>query len=108
MTMKLTRGDVYRKVDWPAGTTSEAIPLQDCVLAGVIFPATFSGTAVTFTGSHDGVTFTAINDANGAVSMTMVQAKAYKLPADVMAFPWIKMVGTSQGSDRILYVTRKN
>ncbi len=91
-----------------AGTVSTAINISNAVTGGIQFPNTFAGTSVTFQVSYDGVTYVALNDSSGAVSMTMVQAKAYALPASVMAFPFFKVVSTAQAGDVVFHVTRKN
>ena len=100
---------ISTSVTLPAGTVSNALPIEDFVTGGFILPATFTGTAITFQVSADGTTFVALNDSSGAVSLTVAQGKGYALPASVMGFRFLKFVsGSSEGADRTIQVVLKS
>lgn len=87
-----------------SGTKSGGIDLRNATVAGYILPATFTGTGMTFEVSADGVTYTA----HSASSVTVAQGKAYAFPAEVMAFPWVKLVsGSTESAQRTIAITRK-
>lgn len=92
-----------------SGTKTDAIDLRGCSRLGFALPATFTGTAISFEVSHDNVTFQALNDDSGAVSMTVAQAKSYTVSdADgVGVWPWVKLVsGSTEGAERLITVVR--
>lgn len=92
------------------GTTSTVIDLVDAITAGVVLPAAFTGTALTFQVSHDGTTFQALTDQYGnAVSMTVAQGKSYTIPNEVAPWPFAKIVsGSSEAAARTLWIVRKH
>lgn len=97
-----------------AGTVSTAIDLRGARGFGFALPATFTGTAITFQVSHDNVTFQALNDDSGAVSMTVAQGKSYTAPRPDStsggpgAWPYVKLVsGSTEGAERSIVVVRE-
>lgn len=97
-----------------AGTKSASIDLRDCRNFGFALPATFTGTAITFEVSHNNVTFQALNDDSGAVSMTVAQGKSYTAPRPDStsggpgAWPYVKLVsGSTEGTERSIVVVRE-
>lgn len=85
-------------------TTSDAVNVGVAEYIGFILPAAFTGTGMTFQVSHNGVDFTLHSEA----SMTVAQGRAYRLPANVAVFPWIRFVsGSAEGGARSIVVTRK-
>jgi hypothetical protein len=84
-------------------TTSDAIDLQGRPLVGMILPAAFTGSTITFTISVDNSTFTAVyNTANTQLSVTVTQGRAYLFsPGDLVGVRYLKLVsGSSEGADR--------
>jgi len=91
-----------------SGTKTDAIEIKASVAFGVALPATFTGTALTFEVSTDNVTYQALHNTSGAVSLTVAQGKSYALPAELTAWPWFKIVsGSTEGSARSLVIVRK-
>lgn len=92
-----------------AGTKSTSIDLVDAITAGIVLPAAFTGTTITFETSHDDVTFQALTDKYGnAVTMTVAQGKSYTLPDEVAPWPFVKLVsGSAEGGDRTIRVVNK-
>lgn len=92
------------------GTTSTAIDLSSLGFVGFILPSAFTGTAITFTGSIDNSTFTALyNSSNSAYSITVAASRYYMLnPADFMGSRYIKLVSnaTEGGARTISVITR--
>lgn len=91
-------------------TTSSALDLSTNGFVGFIMPAAFTGTAVTFTGSIDNSTFTALyNSDNSAFSITVSAARYYCLwPADFLGMRYVKIVSnaTEGGARTITVITR--
>lgn len=84
-------------------TTSDSIDLQGRGLVGLILPAAFTGSAITFQMSLDGSTFYNVyNAANTQLSMTVTQGRAYLFnPGDLLSVRYIKLVsGSSEGGNR--------
>lgn len=92
------------------GTTSTVIDLSSLGFVGIIFPAAFTGTAITFQGSVDNSTFTALyNSSNTAYSITVAASRYYMLnPADFMGSRYIKIVSnaTEGGTRTLTTITR--
>ena len=89
--------------------TSEVIGNVGSKSVGIIL-GTMTSTALTFTVSteRDG-TFVALNNTSGAVSLTVASSKAYKLPDDLIPFPYFKLVfGSSEAAERTVTVVRKS
>jgi len=93
-----------------SGTKSAAIPLNGFVPVGIYFPATFTGTAVTFEAcdTEDG-TYRPVYNSAGAVSYTIAQARFYALdPKDFAGINFLKIVsGATEGAERTLVVALK-
>ena len=88
-----------------SGTVSSALDLQGRALVGFLLPAAFTGTAVTFQVSADGVTYTAVyNTSNSALSATVTQGREYALsPTDLLTAQYVKLVsGSSEGAARTI------
>jgi len=94
-----------------SGTTSGAIDLQGMALVGLILPATFTGTALTFSVCDTlAGTYTPLYDAsNSAVSMTVAQGRAYAVdPANFQGIQFIKIVSNAtEGSARTIICSTK-
>lgn len=93
-----------------SGTVSTAFSAAGFESFGVVLPATFTGTTLTFQVSADGSTYQALDNGSGsAVSITVAQAKSYALPAGLTAWPYFKIVsGSTEGSARSLVVVAKS
>ncbi len=88
-----------------SGTKSTAIDLTNATLAGYILPAAFTGTGMTFEVCD---TATGTFTPHAAASVTVAQGKAYAFPAEVMAFPWVKLVsGSTEAAARAIVIVRK-
>lgn len=90
--------------------TSDAVPSGSATAFGLQLPATFTGTAITFTVSGDkGTTYQTLYDVtNTAVSMTVAQGRSYDLPAELATWTHFKIVsGSAEGGARTLYVVAK-
>jgi hypothetical protein len=76
---------------------------------GVVVPAAFTGTALTFEVSADGVTFQPLHGTDGnAVSLTVAQGRSYPLPSAVLPWPHFKMKsGSVEAGARTLVVVIK-
>lgn len=91
-----------------SGTVSSAIETQaEYPNMGLVLPATFTGTALTFQVSLDNGTYQALYKEDGsAVSMTVAQGRSYQLPIELACWPWFKIVsGSTEGSERTLNLT---
>ena len=91
-------------------TTSGAIDLANNTLIGILFPTSFTGTAVTFTVSDSlGGTYVPLYNASGAVSYTIAQARFYALnPADFYGVRFLKVVsGSTEGGARTVGLSLK-
>lgn len=94
-----------------SGTKSGALALQGMALVGMIFPAAFTGTAVTFEVSDAlAGTYTPLYDAaNSLVSMTIAQGRAYAVdPANFQGINFLKIVSNAtEGSARTIICSTK-
>lgn len=94
-----------------AATVSAAIPTQGLTLVGVQLPAAFTGTALTFQGSVDGVTYQAVYSTTSgtALSYTIAQARYIAIdPAPFYGLAYIKLVsGSTEAGARAFFVTLK-
>ena len=95
-------------------TTSEAVRMDNYVLAGIITPAALTGTAFTFTVSNTFAgTYVPVYDSNGnQVSVAAAVSRALGLSgaeADALApWPFVKVVsGSAEGADRSLILCFK-
>lgn len=92
------------------GTVSDAVPLLNGTITGIVMPAAFTGTALSFQVSADGVTYTALYDASNALEGIIVtQGRAYSVNPTVFAgWPYAKVVSnaTEGGSRAVTLVVR--
>lgn len=88
------------------GTVSSEADLVGLSVCGIVMPATFTGTVVTFqTSTSSGGTFQGLYDyTNTAVGATVTQGRNYSLnPANFAAWRYVKAVsGSAEGGDRIV------
>jgi hypothetical protein len=83
-------------------TVSDAINLNNRTLLGLQF-ATFTGVAVTFQGSSDGITYVAVKDTAGASVSFTVASDTYVViqPAILAGLKFVKLVsGSAEGANR--------
>lgn len=88
-----------------SATISTALDLRGKVLVGLIMPAALTSTAITFTGSQDGITFFSMTNTSGtALSVTIAASKHVCIvPADFASVRYLKFVtGSSEGADRTI------
>lgn len=87
-------------------TTSTAFDARGFANFGLIMPAAFTGTSMTFQVSHDNTTFQALTTTTGStVSITVAAAKSYALPVQLAAWRYFKVVsGSAEGDDRTLTI----
>lgn len=111
MVMFIKRQHKWAKLTIASGaTSSDACEAGGYVMFGLVMPAAFTGTVLTFTVSHDGTTYQALYDtSNTAVSLAVVAAsRSYDLPAELVSWPYFKIVsGSAEGATRTLYVSQK-
>ena len=102
------RHPIVQTADIASGqTTSQALQVAQGIVTGLIMPAAFTGTTITFTAcdTKDG-TFVAVYDSDGnQVSLAVAASRAVGLSgaeADALApFSYIKLVsGSSEGAAR--------
>ena len=79
---------------------SSAIALGAGVPLGLQMPASFTGTAITFQTSHDGMTYQNLyDDAGNEISVTVAASQNVSLPASVMAaWRFLKIRSGTAGS----------
>ena len=91
-------------------TASDAFDARGFVIFGLIMPAAFTGTTITFTVAEveDG-TYQALYDtSNVQVSLTVAVSRSYDLPAELAAWPFWKIVsGSAEGAARSLKIAAK-
>lgn len=94
-----------------AGTTSAAIPTKGLTLVGIMLPDAFTGTAITFTGSVDGVAYKVVKSTTSGTTLSYTVAQGTYVaidPAPFYGLAYIKLVsGSSEGGARALVVTLK-
>lgn len=90
-------------------TSSDACNAATGEAFGLVMPATFTGTTITFTVSADGSTFQALYSiTNTLVTMTVAVSRSYDLPGELTAWPYFKVVsGSTEGGARTLVITGK-
>lgn len=108
---KINRYSSWRKLTIAASASvSDAFAADEFAAYGLVMPAAFTGTTITFQVSHDGVTYQALNKntSDVAESVTVTAAKSYPLPASLEAWPFFKIVsGGIEAAERALYVVGK-
>jgi hypothetical protein len=90
-----------------AGTTSGAIDLTVGSLCGIYLPATFTGTALSFTCSPTLTgTYQTWKDATGAdIALVVAQGNNYKInPADFIGVKFLKLIASTQSQESIITV----
>ena len=93
-----------------SGTTSAAISTNGLSLVGCQLPATFTGTAITFTvATTVGGTYQALTNASGTLSYTVAQGKYIAInPADFYGVQFFKIVSNAtEGATRTLVCSLK-
>jgi uncharacterized membrane protein len=89
-------------------TTSGAFDCGNTTLAAIQLPSDFTGASVSFQGSIDGTTYTAIyDDTNTLYSISVGTSRGYSLDLAVF-YPWryIKVVSaSSEGGARAIVVS---
>lgn len=92
-----------------ASDTSSAVDATAFVFCGIVLPATFTGTAITFEVSADGVNFAPLYDSSNAeVSLTVTQGRAYVIPSEV--FDWLHwriVSGATESAERVIRLSLK-
>lgn len=84
-------------------TASDGVYLVGQTLCGFCLPAAFTGTAVTFQTSPDGVTYQTLYDStNATIGATVTQGRNYALnPANFAGYAYVKIVsGAAEGAAR--------
>lgn len=92
-----------------AGTKSAAINMGGLGLVGIVIPAAFTGTALTFEvcDTADGTFAPLYNSSNTLVSMTIAQGRSYAVdPALFQGYAFIKFVsGSAESAARTITYT---
>lgn len=93
------------------GATSAVIDMKGFSLVGVLLPATFTGTTLTFTVSVDGTNFFALKSTTSgtALSYTVVQGTYAAIdPFPFYGVRYLKIVsGSTEGANRTLTLALK-
>lgn len=92
-------------------TSSDAVQLNGYGMVGIILPATLTSTAMTFTGSQDGSTYTALYNTSGTQLSITVAASRIVLfvPGDFVGINYLKLVaGSAEGADRTISVISRS
>lgn len=97
MAVEINRGTGVETATIDNGqTTSGKIDIRYRAGGSFQIPAAFTGASVSFLGSNDDVTYTAVHDStNTVISQTVTASKGYAFPASVMQFRFIKIVSAS-------------
>ena len=86
-------------------TVSDIVDVQGHGLVGIIIPAAFTGTTLTFQGSFDNNTFVAMYDSAGTeLSVTVSTSRMISFcPSDFVSPRYLKIVsGSAEGAERIV------
>jgi len=89
---------------------SEAINIRKHVLLGVIIPALFTGTELSFQvcDTESGTYVDLYDDQSAQVKVTVAAGRAYTLPAALAAWSWVKIKSNAaEGAARELIITLK-
>ncbi len=92
-------------------TSSDAVNLNGFGMVALITPAALTSTAVTFTGSQDGVNFVPIYNTSGTQLSITVSTSRYIefVPGDFVGLNYLKLVGgTAEGGDRVIQVVSRS
>lgn len=109
--MMAQRAFDIRKATIASGqTVSDAVELSEGAIVGLVIPAAFTGTTISFQASADGSVFQALYDeTNTLVSMTVAVSRTYAAPAALSPFVAIKIVsGSAEGASREIKVVCKD
>jgi hypothetical protein len=93
-----------------SGTISAAVDLAGTGLVAIQLPSVMTGTAISFQGSADGVTYGAIHDGAGAaVSITTAANLVVVVPSSITnGTRWIKLVsGSTEAAERTIKLITK-
>lgn len=93
-----------------SATTSGSADLQGLGLVGLIMPAAFTGTTMSFQVSIDNSTFYDLyNTNNTLVSMAVTQGRAYSfVPGDLLGYRYIKVKsGSTEGGSRVITLVQR-
>jgi hypothetical protein len=84
------------------GTTSDMVNLMNRRLLAIQLPAAFTGTALTFQASYDGITFATLYIDGADVSLTVAQGKYVAVdPATFAGVEILKVIsGSAEGAAR--------
>lgn len=92
-------------------TKSGIINLNGFTLCGILLPAAFTGTALTFEASVDGTNFFTLKTTTSGTSLsyTVAQGNFYAIdPKDFYGVNWLKIVsGSAEGGARTLKLAVK-
>lgn len=88
-------------------TVSDSVYCGDKVAMSLQIPAAITGTAISFQGSHDGVTYLAVNSGGSAYSETVAASKSVDLDSSkLQGYRHIKLVSNgAEGAERSIGVT---
>lgn len=88
-----------------SATVSNALDLRGKVLVALVMPSALTSTAITFTGSTDGTTYSSMTNSSGsAITCTVAASKHVILtPTDFYGARFLKLtMGSSEGADRTI------
>lgn len=92
-------------------TVSAGVNLNGFTLCGVFLPAAFTGTALSFEASADGVTYVAVKSTTSGTSLSYTVAQGTYVaidPKDFQGIQYLKLVsGTMEGAGRSLSLAVK-
>lgn len=90
---------------------SASIPCGGFVLCGILLPAAFTGTALTFEASVDNISFFPVKSTTGGTTLTytVAQGNYYAIdPKDFQGINFLKIKsGSAEGAARTLVVSLK-
>jgi len=93
------------------GTTSEVVNLNGFGMVGIILPAALTSTSMTFTGSQDNVTYSALyNVAGTQLAITVATSRIVLFsPGDFVGINYLKLIaGSAEGADRVIQVISRS
>lgn len=91
--------------------TSDSIALNGFGMVGLILPSALTSTTMTFTGSQDDSTYTALYNTSGSqLSITVAASRLILFtPGDFVGINYIKLVsGTAEGGSRSISVISRS
>lgn len=91
------------------GTTSTSVDARGFSTFGIVMPAQFTGTAISFEVSDDNATFQALYDASNAlVTVTVTASRSYASPTALDVWPYWKIVSNgAEAADRTIKIVGK-